>query len=243
MKRYHSTVMDDESSAKKTTGVDWGRVQTVLLDMDGTLLDLAYDNHFWTEHLPARYAELQGISLQASNDFLGPIFESTHGTLDWYCIDYWTERLQVDISALKRETAERVGWLDGAQVFLRSLEVRGLPRWLVTNAHPKSLSLKVERTGLDRFLDAQFSTHSFGFPKEDENFWSRFSLDTGLDLGACLLIDDNLRVLETAGACGVGQCVAITRPDSRHPERELDIPWPSVSQLTDLVDCSAQGDI
>lgn len=235
MKGYHSTQMNSESSAEKTTKVNWQRVDTVLLDMDGTLLDLAYDNHFWTEHLPVRYAELQGISLQASSDFLGPIFESTHGTLDWYCIDYWTERLQVDITSLKHETAERVAWLEGAQGFLAALGKAGMPRWLVTNAHPKSLSLKVERTGLDQHLDAQFSTHSFGYPKEDETFWSIFSSETGVELESCLLIDDNLGVLETASRCGVGQCVTIARPDSRQPERDLDTPWASVLLLTELL--------
>ena len=40
----------------------WHAIDTVLLDMDGTLLDLHYDNHFWMEHLPQRYAELHGVS-------------------------------------------------------------------------------------------------------------------------------------------------------------------------------------
>ena len=40
----------------------WSDIDTVLLDMDGTLLDLHFDNHFWLEHLPQRYAELHGVS-------------------------------------------------------------------------------------------------------------------------------------------------------------------------------------
>ena len=31
---------------------DWQEIDTVLLDMDGTLLDLHYDNYFWLTHIP-----------------------------------------------------------------------------------------------------------------------------------------------------------------------------------------------
>ncbi|HBT55971.1 MAG TPA: haloacid dehalogenase, partial [Pseudomonas sp.] len=33
--------------------LNWNAIDTVLLDMDGTLLDLHFDNHFWLEHMPA----------------------------------------------------------------------------------------------------------------------------------------------------------------------------------------------
>ena len=36
--------------------IDWDSIDTVLLDMDGTLLDLHFDNYFWTEHLPDIYS-------------------------------------------------------------------------------------------------------------------------------------------------------------------------------------------
>ena len=32
--------------------IDWTRIDTILLDMDGTLLDLGFDNFFWREHVP-----------------------------------------------------------------------------------------------------------------------------------------------------------------------------------------------
>ena len=35
----------------------WRDIDTVLLDMDGTLLDLHYDNHFWLE--PVSYTHLR----------------------------------------------------------------------------------------------------------------------------------------------------------------------------------------
>ena len=32
---------------------DWSRIDHVLLDLDGTLLDLDFDNHFWQTLVPA----------------------------------------------------------------------------------------------------------------------------------------------------------------------------------------------
>jgi putative hydrolase of the HAD superfamily len=42
--------------------IDWSRIDTVLLDMDGTLLDLRFDNWFWQELIPSRYAAAHGLS-------------------------------------------------------------------------------------------------------------------------------------------------------------------------------------
>ncbi|MCK4586177.1 MAG: haloacid dehalogenase, partial [Gammaproteobacteria bacterium] len=44
--------------------IDWKKIKTVLLDMDGTLLDLHFDNHFWLEHMPRRFAEAKGVALE-----------------------------------------------------------------------------------------------------------------------------------------------------------------------------------
>ena len=37
--------------------IDWNAINTVLLDMDGTILDLHFDNYFWKEYVPQKYAE------------------------------------------------------------------------------------------------------------------------------------------------------------------------------------------
>ena len=50
--------------------LDWSRIDTVLLDMDGTLLDLNFDNYFWQKHLPLRYAEARGLTPTAGREEL-----------------------------------------------------------------------------------------------------------------------------------------------------------------------------
>ena len=56
---------------------------TLMLDMDGTLLDLAYDNYMWMEHIPAEYARKHEVSEEHARDRLYAAFERIEGKLDW----------------------------------------------------------------------------------------------------------------------------------------------------------------
>jgi FMN phosphatase YigB (HAD superfamily) len=78
--------------------VPWGDINTVFLDMDGTLLDLNFDNHFWLEHVPLRYAEARGLAPAAAKAELLERYRSREGTLEWYCVDHWSRELGLDIA-------------------------------------------------------------------------------------------------------------------------------------------------
>ena len=88
--------------------IDWREIDTVLLDMDGTLLDLHFDSHFWLEHLPKRYVELHQLDA-ASQEALRARIIGEQGTLNWYSLAYWSRELGVDIVALKREVQHLIG--------------------------------------------------------------------------------------------------------------------------------------
>src|SRR6201996_9654990 len=150
----------------------WDHIETVLLDLDGTLLDLAFDNDFWLELVPEAYAASRTISLAEARDALTPRFRACEGTMNWYCIDYWSRELGLDIEALKRTQASRVAWLPGAQAFLERLRALGKRLVLLTNSHPQVLKLKDEQTGVTRYLDAAISSHVFRAPKESLHFWT-----------------------------------------------------------------------
>ena len=95
--------------------------------MDGTLLDLGYDKHFWEEHLPRRFAESRGIAIEEAHLLMQPIFESTAGTLDWYCINYWSRALSLDIVAQKRATRHQIDWLPDSRLISRAPARLGAP--------------------------------------------------------------------------------------------------------------------
>jgi putative hydrolase of the HAD superfamily len=215
---------------------DWSAIDTVLLDMDGTLLDLGYDKRFWEEHLPRRFAESRGIALEEARRVMRPIFESTAGTLDWYCVEYWSRALAFDIMALKRSTRHEIGWLPAAREFLARVRAAGRRLALVTNAHPDILTIKDAHLGIRRRFDAVYSSHDFGEPKECAGFWPRLAERERFDPGRTLFADDNAAVLAAARQHGIRWLYAVRRPVHRAPARAAN-GFPGVESVLEL----AQG--
>ena len=200
----------------------WRDIDTVLLDMDGTLLDLHYDNHFWIELLPQRYAEHHGISRAMAELEIQPLFERNAGSLNWYCLDFWSAELKLPIRELKQETANLIALRPDADTFLAALRDAGKRVILITNAHRDSLSLKLERVALAPYFERMISSHDYGFPKENQQFWSALQADTGFDPARSLFIDDTLAILRSARAFGVAHLLAVRQPDSRKPARDTE---------------------
>lgn len=190
--------------------------------MDGTLLDLAFDNYFWQEVVPLHYAKARSLSESDAREELGARYRAMEGSLAWYCIDHWSDNLGLDIRALKRQHRHLIRYLPGAMDFLASVRDKGKRLLLVTNAHPDTLAIKVEETALDRYVHDLISSHDFDSPKETREFWDRFHAGEPFDLERTLLIEDSLVVLEAAKEFGLGLTVAIRCPDSRRPPREID---------------------
>jgi HAD superfamily hydrolase (TIGR01509 family) len=197
----------------------WDQIDTVLIDMDGTLLDLGFDNWFWGEYLPAHWAGKRGCTLADAIRELQPRFAAAHGRLDWYCIDFWSRELELDLRALTHAAGARVRWIPGAEEFLERLGRLGKWRVLLTNAHPATLAIKDSFAGVVPRLDAAYSSHDFGAPKEHPDFWPRFAAARAFDRARTLLVDDNVAVLAAARDYGIGWLCEIRRPDLQRPAR------------------------
>lgn len=200
----------------------WSDIDTVLLDMDGTLLDLHYDNQFWLEHLPQRYAELHGVSRAMAELELLPLFERNAGTLNWYCLDFWTRELNLPVRELKQELAELIALRPDAQPFLAAVRQAGKRVIMITNAHRDSLSLKLERVELAPYFERLISSHDYGFPKESPHFWDALQADIGFDPARSLFIDDTLPILRSARRYGVAHLLAVHEPDSKRGPRDTE---------------------
>ncbi|SMF61101.1 putative hydrolase of the HAD superfamily [Alteromonadaceae bacterium Bs31] len=207
--------------------IEWQTIDTVLLDMDGTLLDLHFDNYFWLTHLPLRYAEYHQVSQQEANNFLMEHIRLYEGSLKWYCLDHWSELVQMDIPALKREIQHKIQVRPHAKDFLSALRHLKKKLVLITNAHPKGLNLKLDITQIDRWLDLVISSHEFNLPKEDIGFWQALQTREHFDPARTIFIDDTPRVLKSAQLFGIANLVCINAPDSQKPakasEQYIDI--------------------
>jgi len=201
--------------------IPWNDIRHIFLDMDGTVLDLYFDNHFWREHVPRRYAEHNDLDIETARSDLFPRFRDKEGTMDWYCVEYWSRELGLDIVALKQEIDHLIAVHEHVIEFLEFTRCSGIRTVLLTNAHSKSLALKMAVTGLESHFDALVCAHDVGFPKEDPRFWPRLGDHESFRPASTLFVDDSLPVLRTARAYGIGHLLAIRRPDSRSPPNDV----------------------
>lgn len=194
--------------------IDWNTIETVLLDMDGTLLDRHFDDHFWLEHVPKRWAARNGTSLEYAKEHLYGLFRSQENTLNWTNLDYWSDRLQLDIPLLKQEVDHLIAVHPFVVEFLLFLKQQGISVWLVTNAHSKTLDLKMRKTLLGPYFDGIISAHQVGLPKEDDRFWSELQKLVPYNPATTMLGEDSETNLGTARRFGIRYLVYISRYSS-----------------------------
>ena len=212
----------------------WAHIDTVLLDMDGTLLDLHFDNFFWLKYLPQCYAEKNNLSLAQADAYLTPLLASYTGQLNWYCVEFWSQKLDLPIKQMKQDTAHLIALRANSDQFLTCLQAAGKHCVLVTNAHRDSLEIKLKTVHLAPLLDVIVSSHDYGYPKEDQRFWNTLSDKIDFDPQRSLFIDDSLPVLRSAQRYGIGHLRAVLQPDSLGSDKDCAEFVPS-TDLLDLV--------
>ena len=219
----------------KNDPVDWGAIQKVFLDMDGTLLDLYFDNYFWRQLVPARYAQRHGLSEAQARALVYARYREMEGTLAWYSVDHWSQALGLDIALLKEEVEHLIQLHPQVLPFLEALAARGKRRVLITNAHPKSIALKLKKTRLGAHLDRILCAHELGLPKERPDFWELVQAVEPFSVEHTLFIDDSPAVLQAAQRYGFRHLLAVRKPDSQSPPQSPD-PFPAIDRFDTLLD-------
>lgn len=214
--------------------INWQDIDTVLLDMDGTLLDLHYDNHFWLEHLPQRYADKYQRPLDEVKSELLEQIMAQKGHLNWYCLDYWSEQLQMNILELKREIKHMISIRPHVEEFLRQLKHSHHHVILVTNAHRDGLKIKLEQTGLEPWFDEIVASHDYQTPKETQAFWLALQQQHFFDPNKTLFIDDSVSVLEAAQTFGIKHLLTLLQPDSKQAARTKS-EFPSILHFDEIM--------
>ena len=199
--------------------VDWTEVDHVLLDMDGTLLDLAFDNDFWGQRIHEKYASIHDISGEQTVAKFEPLFKRVAGTLSWYSTDFWSQQYGYSIIEHSRAYAVGIRWLPFAKEFLHALRESNERSTIVTNAHPDIVRLKHEITGITDLVDRTISSHTLGHAKESPNFWRHLQAELKFRPASTLFFDDSPAVLSAAIDFGIERSIAICHPDSTRQKR------------------------
>jgi putative hydrolase of the HAD superfamily len=201
--------------------IDWTQIDEILLDLDGTLLDLNFDLHFWLEYLPIIYSEKHKIRIEDAKNTLLKMLDAEIGTLNWYCLDFWRNKLDLDIVQLKRNVSHLIQVHPNVVEFLTKAKLINKKIYLVTNAHRKTIKLKMQATKIEHYFDDIISSHDFGFAKQEQHFWHELTRNIGLIKERAIFFDDSKDVLHAARKFNIGQIIAISKPSSKLDAKEV----------------------
>ena len=215
--------------------VDWQEIDTVLLDMDGTLLDKYFDDYFWEEHIPEVYARQNNISIFTAEEELLAKYKEVEGNLQWTDLDFWSEKLDLDIEKLKEEVNHMINVHPYVPEFLDYCRSLGKKIMLVTNAHPKTLKIKMKKTKLQDYFDEIVCADEIGLAKEQDGFWQKLSEKYGFDKERTLLADDNDAVLKSGEKFGIKKLVYVSKSSTMLPVCHSKT-YPSIIFFKELMD-------
>ncbi len=213
--------------------IPWDEIETILLDMDGTLLDLNYDNFVWNQALPAAYARKHSMKLDNARSALINHMQEIHGTIEFYSFSYWTEYTKLDIVELHRRYVDLIEFRPGASEFLAWAKRSNKTTIIATNAHPDSIKVKDEVSNISGLVDHLVSSHQYGCPKETPGFWQNLKKDYYINKSRSIFIDDNAPVLDSSRKFGIAYNLIVSRPDSQKPKK-ANLPYPAFDDYADI---------
>ena len=212
----------------------WNEVDTVLLDMDGTLLDKHFDDYFWEQYVPEHYSLVHDISIQRAREELLATYQKVENTLDWTDLDYWSRELGLNIPDLKIRVNNLIDVHPYVIDFLRYVKKIGKELFLVTNAHSKTLDIKLQKTAIGKWFDATVCAEEVGLPKEDPRFWPGLQKIIPYKPQRTMLAEDTEKILVSAQKANIGHLIYVARPSSRGPIRYSET-FPSIVYFNELI--------
>ncbi|MEJ2689443.1 MAG: HAD hydrolase-like protein [Deltaproteobacteria bacterium] len=214
--------------------IDWQSLETIFLDMDGTLLDRHFDDYFWETFVPKCYAAKHHLPVQEAQAILLAKYKAREKTLDWTDLDFWSETLGLDIPALKMKIQHLIQVHPFVTSFLSFCRKQHKKIYLVTNAHSKTLRLKIDKTALGKYFDRVICSQEIGCPKEDPIFWRYLDKVINYDPLTTLLADDTESVLLAAQKANIRWLIFVARPSSSIPPA-FSKKFPSILYFRELI--------
>ena len=203
----------------------------ILSDLDGVILDLAYDIKFWELWLPEQVANQTNKSIEETKAEIMAEIDIQRGTLNFYDLNYWDDLLNVDCMQIFREKTERCSYLEGSYEALQRLSTLKNPKYILTNGDPRIQEYKAETQNFLEFFDSIFYSMHVGYPKESKEFWALARHNLNLDFEDTIFIDDDFKVVTAAAKAGIKQVAWITPGKNRILQNRVE----TFASLSDLV--------
>jgi HAD superfamily hydrolase (TIGR01509 family) len=183
-------------------------IECMLVDMDGVILDNTYDNNFWQNQIPSVISKNKNISFEDAKRLAVQIFNYKKNTKDWYDVDYWSNMLKVDIEAEKRSSIsfDRIQLYEGVTETLNKLK-NNFRLILITNAHRKTLNIKLEKFDLNPYFENMICAHELHYVKENIQLWYMLKSRFKLDYTKTLLIEDTINNIKVGLSAGISRAV------------------------------------
>ena len=183
-----------------------------LIDLDGVILDTSYDNYFWQEYIPKVYAKKNNISEKDGINYTHTLFRYKKKTKDWYDVDYWSNILDINIIQEKsrKENMSLIKIKEGAESALSKLKEDGKELFLVTNAHRKTLDVKLSKYDLSKYFNDLVCSHELGYVKEDIQLWYLLRNKLDIDYNKTVLVEDTFDNIQSAFHAGLNNLIYIS---------------------------------
>ena len=209
-------------------------IECLLVDMDGVILDNAYDNDFWQNQIPEVIADSKGIAFDDAKRLAIQIFNYKKNTKDWYDVDYWSNMLNIDIEAQKRseKSFSRISLYDGVIDTLSVLKNK-TKMILITNAHRKTLNIKLEKYNLTPYFDEMVCAHELNYVKEDIQLWYMLRSKYRLDYEKTLLVEDTINNINVGLSAGISGAIYVG--DEKFTVSDKIIKLSSINQILSAV--------
>ena len=225
--------MNLQTTNSGTIDINWEIIDTVLLDMDGTILDLNYDNHVWNNLVPKAFAKESNLDADTAKARMYDRMVEKRGTIDFYRFSHWSQFCNIDMVELHLNATDLVQLRPGAEKFIQWLRLRNTQIAIATNADRASFDIKQSQVDLEGLTDVVVSSHDYGYPKEDPSFWTRLQAAFPYDPARTLFIDDNETVLDAAAQTGIKHLLCVSTPDSEQPKR-ANLRYPSFDNFEEI---------